>query len=492
MATLLVAMVGCNKEIDSTNDGGISSDDKVYMTFSIQTATTRSATDAAGDTNSNANPDYEVGTDVENKISKVDIVLCNNDSYVVADDVVPTGSGSTYIASFNSLTIAADTEYAVYIYANCDAPATKDLDATTKETVANMTKDNNFWMTNAYEAKKIETPEDMSIHTSQYAPLNLGAHYLERSMARFDITCKDPGYTFEIGGQIFINLQEAAIINQGAESYMLRRVSADGTATGWVVGGTETPSNYVVSPMWAEMNNGWNGQDLLSAKKGEFLSSPMIDKSTWNWVDLPTLFGNDYQPWQYCKENTIPGATNQLKGFTTAIVFKAELDSENETIAEAMDANETLYMFENILYGSWDDVEDAASKSDAPATLVAAVAQVNSCSDDLKENGSAYTTAGFTGYSPDENNHYYCYYYYYNRHNDNLDPAKMGPMEYAVVRNNVYKLSIDKIKKIGHPDDPSLDPEPEDPSDPNESINYYFNVTAKVLPWVVRENHIEF
>ena len=71
----------------------------------------------------------------------------------------------------------------------------------------------------------------------------------------------------------------------------------------------------------------------------------------------------------------------------------------------------------------------------------------------------------------------------------------MGNMEFAVVRNNVYKLCVDKIAKFGHPDpkDPkNPDPDPEDPTDPDESLNYYFNVTVKVLPWVVRVNHIEF
>ena len=71
--------------------------------------------------------------------------------------------------------------------------------------------------------------------------------------------------------------------------------------------------------------------------------------------------------------------------------------------------------------------------------------------------------------------------------------ATMGTMEFAVVRNNVYKLCVDNIYKLGHPTpgkDP--DPDPEDPFDPDEDLNYYFNVTARVLPWTVRVNHIEF
>lgn len=88
--------------------------------------------------------------------------------------------------------------------------------------------------------------------------------------------------------------------------------------------------------------------------------------------------------------------------------------------------------------------------------------------------------------------HYYTYYYYWNRHNDNLDNNVMGIMEFAVVRNNVYKLAVTKIGRFGHPDPTDPDPDPEDPDDPDESENYYFNVTVKVLPWTVRINNIEF
>ena len=45
----------------------------------------------------------------------------------------------------------------------------------------------------------------------------------------------------------------------------------------------------------------------------------------------------------------------------------------------------------------------------------------------------------------------------------------MGVMEFATVRNNVYKLSVNKITEFGHPGDPDDDPDPEDPGDPDES-----------------------
>lgn len=87
---------------------------------------------------------------------------------------------------------------------------------------------------------------------------------------------------------------------------------------------------------------------------------------------------------------------------------------------------------------------------------------------------------------------YYCYYYYWNRHNDNGRAGIMGPMEFAVVRNNVYKLAVTKIAKLGHPRLPENDPEKPDPKTPDETSDVYLTVDAKVIPWVVRVNDIVF
>ena len=91
--------------------------------------------------------------------------MANADSYVVAKNVVPEGSGDTYIASFSSLELKASAAYDVYIYANCSAPEALSLDATSEVAVADMTQNNLFWMTNAYEANEVTMPADMSVYT---------------------------------------------------------------------------------------------------------------------------------------------------------------------------------------------------------------------------------------------------------------------------------------------------------------------------------------
>ena len=87
---------------------------------------------------------------------------------------------------------------------------------------------------------------------------------------------------------------------------------------------------------------------------------------------------------------------------------------------------------------------------------------------------------------------YYCYYYYWNRHNDNGRNGIMGPMEFCVIRNNVYKLSVSKISQLGHPRHSTNDPNPPTPETDDEIDDIYLTVDVDVLPWVVRVNEIEF
>ncbi|MCH5312733.1 MAG: Mfa1 fimbrilin C-terminal domain-containing protein, partial [Prevotella sp.] len=94
---------------------------------------------------------------------------------------------------------------------------------------------------------------------------------------------------------------------------------------------------------------------------------------------------------------------------------------------------------------------------------------------------SLAANAGITVYEATNENDedgwgYYCYYFYWNRHNDNGLSGKMGQMEFATVRNNVYKLSVSKINQLGHPRDTKHDPDPVDPNDPDEDPTNYLKV----------------
>ena len=516
-ALCLATMWSCSTDDPATpeNQAG-----DMYMQLSLKMETKSGTTDQGG---SDAAPGTEVGLDIENKVSKVDVVLKNGTTVVYAKNVstISSASKDTYVASFNSLELTGNTTYAVYIYANCSAPDAFDKDAVSTATVADMTAENNFWMTSAYNAEesgnKVTLPQDLSLYTVPQNPYNLGAYNVERSMARFDyMPINENKYNIlkDEATNATITLTQAALINQSKEHFMLRRVSADGTNNGAVVGGAENRTNFVVDTDYDEKAGGY--VDGLGKNFDYHLTAPnswdwrsiavndLKQKDNWDGEDDGTTDYdgthdlNEYYVWQYAKENTIPGDKIQDHGISTGVVFKGEITGA------AVDAanNGMIYVFENVLYGNWAAVVTASQATNAPATLVAAVNNVKNAfgeatvTDPTDATTAKYfSEAGFTGYNPDSEGKYYAYYYYWNRHNDNGDNTKMGPMEFAVVRNNVYKLCVDKIAKFGHPDptDPkNPDPDPVDPVDPDEEINYYFTVTVKVLPWVVRVNHIEF
>ena len=493
LASALFIAAGCEK---SPVDQGTTDEGNVYMQFSVKMLSTRSQTDNEGEGNSNsdATPDTEVGLAKENTISTVDIVLVGSNT-VKATNVTPVAAdGSTYVAKFDKKTIAAG-KYDVYIYANCTSPETFAIDQTSDADVSAMTQDNKFWMTNAYAAAQVDiTAEALKACTTPQNPYNLGAHTVERSMARFDY--KQSG-AFNMGAGITLTLTDAALINQSKAHYMFRRVTAgsEPTATNAVVGGAEVPTNWVVDTDW-------------SNKVAGNFDAQLSDPSNWHWTSLASLTTNDnydgdYKIWCYAKENTIPGTTAQKHNVSTGVVFKGEITAGATASAEvtaAMAAKKRIYVFNNVLYGAWKDVKAAAETGTDPTLQAAYNQAATGVAADAEPTGAAAAAAGFTGYSP-KNGKYYVYYYYWNRHNDNLDPYTMGIMEFAVVRNNVYKLAVDRIKRFGHPTppdptnpdpDPEPDPDPVDPDDPDESVNYYFNVTVKVLPWTVRINNIEF
>ena len=485
-AALLMALTACNKEPvgGSAVDNG-----SVYMQFSVNMLSTRSQTDGEGDSNSNATPDTEVGLNKENTISTVDIALVGPGSTVVAANVTPTAANaSTYVAKFDTKALVAGTKYKVYIYANCSAPETFDVNAVSEASVAEMTADNKFWMTNAYDAADVTLPSDLAAYTQPNTPLSLGSHTVERSMARFDYKAKTAGNVYDMGAGLSLTLTEAALINQSKAHYVFRRVADNNTATP-VVGGVETPSNWVVDTDWA------------SKTKAGF-DAQLEDPAKWSWTSLSGLtvddnYDDNYKIWCYAKENTLPTIDAQKHDVSTGVVFKAEITAGETASAEvkaALASGKRIYVFNNKLYGTWADVKKAADAGD-DANLQAAYNQAAASvtGEATDPTAVAAAAAGFTGYSAVDGK-YYTYYYYWNRHNDNRDPYNMGIMEFAVVRNNVYKLCVDSISKFGHPDptNPDPDPDPVKPDDPDESVNYYFTVTVKVLPWTVRINNIEF
>lgn len=77
------------------------------------------------------------------------------------------------------------------------------------------------------------------------------------------------------------------------------------------------------------------------------------------------------------------------------------------------------------------------------------------------------------------------YYPYWIRHADNGKADEMGIMEFGIVRNNIYDLTVSGFSGLGFGKSPSDVPDPEIP---DESSELCLKVTLYVKDWVLRTN----
>lgn len=175
----------------------------------------------------------------------------------------------------------------------------------------------------------------------------------------------------------------------------------------------------------------------------------------------------------YCFENSVKKG-QQRHGLTTGISFVATV-WEDETCSTPL---ETLYLYAGNqfttirqivnAYGGnvSDEIKDLADQEDAGTEL----------------DKKALDEAGIVRYEGNQ-----CYYYTNRiKHYDNNDDTSMGEMEFAIMRNNIYSLAVTTISDIGAP---FIDPTP---GTENETEEAALQIEAKILPWIVRYNDIEF
>lgn len=232
--------------------------------------------------------------------------------------------------------------------------------------------------------------------------------------------------------------------------------------------------------------------EAINNVNGKLIGNPSIDPI------LYSFNGNLYLTWNQVKKAAIAASIDMTTTNNTIIVDK------DGNITNNIHRSNPLYVavFGNggmgtFTWGSNTYTDNAMEVDEASANTAWTTWDGNKNDTNLANMRAKVTGAGFTIYQSSTDDEmggagYYCNYFYYNRHNDNNMPGVMGPMEFGVVRNNVYKLAVTKISGLGHPRIPENDPDKPKPDDPDESDDIYFTVTCRTLPWVVRVNNIEF
>ena len=252
--------------------------------------------------------------------------------------------------------------------------------------------------------------------------------------------------TITLNGYLISNLQKTG--------YNVRHISTDG-ATGTAFG-LLNGTNYLFDPFFTQKNAANVADEDFDFGALFFTPFADMDAATATFEAMPT--GDDESTttgddrgvgafMKYCFENAAVPAM-QKHGYSTSITFKATAKLRNEPFEG--------YFYKNAYYKT-------------EADLISSNPGVTASTE-----GVAHFADGI------------CYYTAQIKHSDNGLEGTMGNMEFAIVRNNIYSLSVSALNKIG---DATVDP---DPTVDDETGDGYIKLSVTILPWVVRYNNIEF
>lgn len=304
----------------------------------------------------------------------------------------------------------------------------------------------------------------------------------------------------------YVKLEKYALVNLSKNVYNVRHTKAENSPA--VPFGELTGSNYLYTPNWETNINGWTINDVEFTEEGKFKATD-FKTNTWFYNTLADVSEDskkaennqqyfaelkaDYTSTNvdevtgsghyesdpklpeignllaYCLENSTV-EDKQTHGLSTGISFMAKIYSDEDCTTPI----NTLYRYNGYLFQSIDAIKQAYDIDVTKKTDWA----------DIDEDSTADELAKVNVVKYDGNT---CYYYTTEiKHYDNGVNNDLGNMEFAIMRNNIYSLSVNGINIIG---DPYVDPIP---STPDEVDSPKLDVAVEILPWIVRYHDIEF
>lgn len=320
-----------------------------------------------------------------------------------------------------------------------------------------------------------------------------------------------PNATVKITGAALVNNLTAGsyIIKRVADDVNGTNLSYLGDET--PDAGVQT--NYVLDPWTAgktSANNSFTigGEANKTAKDlyGEWFGNISQDPNHWaDYVQPGIEVSDGAETWQrigYTLENTT-AAEEAGKRYSTGVVFKAKFHPQG--VANYTD-EETFFAYGTKIYASMEDmmagfygskfddldnITSCATWGDVKQFITSTLltndpSGYNKYLEGLAEgkddsetvaNASSLTWGNYMlnecGYSKDENGKVVldqngkvtrialqpygtrtyedatCYYTWWVRHSNDNDDTKKGIMEYAIVRNNIYKLTVNSVYSLG-------------------------------------------
>lgn len=232
-------------------------------------------------------------------------------------------------------------------------------------------------------------------------------------------------------------------------------------------------NGYMIDPYFFKKTvEGAKGFDNKDGFFAQALVDMKPDGSDTDWAG----FSGATNDWStiYCLENGM-FQTAQLNAYSTGIIFKANIDiaADRAFNEEGKKINphdwSSMFYFDYNFYTSVSAIRKLV-KNDLP--------------DNINDNSSTEELAIYKIKKFTRKENYSCYYNYWIKHLDDKKDTEMGVMEFSIVRNSIYRISVTKVAGLGS-GDPYIKPE-----QPNE-FKAELNADIDVFPWDVRNQDAE-
>ena len=493
-ASLLVAVAGCQKE-PAGNENAESA--KAYAQFSISYANigTKASMDSA-----DGNDGYDAGTESEYAVKKATL-------YFVSDNLVkkileiegakftkhvegPSGN-VTYTSEIDDLEVGT---YNVYATVNCDLSGivvNTTTETQLQESVStaasvpgtDLSKGIPMTSRNTEAANRVS-----AANAGLYAVVNITSANTKDNPCKFELTMErawakiafvkpttdlpvGTAANYDITKDVYKVYDKKTGLSQIATVALKQYKVLNQTKTWNTFRQTcqVNSSTYIVEKHGFGAFNGGSYYDYLydpeiSNKTVAAVDAyPMTDQAA--YTDLPAAGG----VLAYTYENAL-NKVAQVVGYVTTVQFTAQLtpslvykmkDSNSVEEDPSYVVGNDVYFYNDVFY------KDLAA--------VNAGAKLGVDDSNFRKFGVKKYEGGI------------CYYNYYVRHwnNGKLPPEAdaLGVMEYAIVRNNSYEITVTKVASTG--DDEAVESVPT-ANTPVEQVDTYFQVKLTIKPWVVR------
>lgn len=507
----------CSNEDDPANNGKLNEGEtyaQIVLNLTDSKAATKAPTENTGGTN--------VGTESEQTVQDLTVVLADNNNYVQAIYATTLKTGGTNAANraTEPFKIPAG-QYKVYVLANYNNQTKGAFNETLAVgaqmdqvlTIADASKlhvADNFLMANdnlvaqttdfTTDASDTEVDDDLEEETDNPQTVHKVSVNIERIVAKVELdqTTKTIDVKDVNKNKIAsATLEGGALINLNKYMYMVREAKTatnkpSGTST-WI---------YPQDPNYNKKLTG-------AGEEAAWLTANFSNPSATSFTDFTSA------PTFYCPENTMQ-ADAQQNGQTTGVVYKVTYTPESTAYTElAQDATSTYDQIFTAILGLGEGTMDAdinasiftTAESDGKtfysyndlifknkkaAILYKSIAEATGSS--ISEKASAANTA-FTsnkGKSGEELDAIKVYEYaagvsYYTawvKHNP--DGSNMQQDKFGVVRNHWYVLTVNSISGLGY-----HKPTFEDPEDPDDKAEANIQVAATIKAWTVVKQSVD-